>query len=223
MSTSILYFLPTTSADTSPLPNLINRLATHYEPSILPRWSLRQRLFRSTPAPRPVDDNIPPTPARHLQILSLPDHPNDSLIVITPTTDATADPAPSVISLPAGQSTDDFIQLLVTRLGPLWQQRQLLAVVDGLAYDIGEFRVRAGELRQSVGGAQLTRGVIVELTHLGEGGAAHDGSEKEENITAFWDELGVKGAREFKGSRGEKGEDGFGDVRLWSLVLLLKG
>ncbi|CAL8581109.1 hypothetical protein XPA_006812 [Xanthoria parietina] len=223
MPTAVLYFLPTTSADTSPLPDLINRITTHYDPFVLPRWSLRQRLFRSTPAPRTSDDNIPATPARHLQILSLPDdHPNECFIIVTPSSGATTDPAANVISLPAGQSTDEFTQLLVSRLGPLWQQRQLLAVVDGLAYEIGDFKIKAGELKQGVGGAQLVRGVVVEVAYLGEIGSGHDGEPTEELIMAFWDELNVKGAKEFRGDK-RKEEDGFDNVRLWSMALLLKG
>lgn len=143
--------------------------------------------------------------------------------MITPSSNATTDPAANVISLPAGQSTDDFTQILVSRLGPLWQQRQLLAVIDGLAYEVGDFRIKAGELRQGVGGAQLVRGVVVEVTYVGGGGPVHDGGQTEEMITAFWDELGMNGASEFKGSREGKEEDGFDDVRLWSMVLLLKG
>ncbi|KAL8998670.1 MAG: hypothetical protein Q9169_002331 [Polycauliona sp. 2 TL-2023] len=226
MSIAVLYFLPTTSADTSPLPDIVDRLTTHYDPSILPRWSLRQRLFRSTPAPRSAADDVPPIPARHLQILSLPDRPNDSLVVITqssvPSDTATVEAA-DVISLPAGQSTDDFTQLLMTRLSPLWQQRQLLAVVEGLAYQIGEFRIKAGELRQGVGGAQLVRGVVVEVVHSGEDEGAQDRSQTEDMITAFWDELGVSEAKEFRAGGENKVEDGFEDVRLWSALLMLKG
>ncbi|KAL8730153.1 MAG: hypothetical protein Q9166_004236 [cf. Caloplaca sp. 2 TL-2023] len=229
MSTAVLYFLPTTSADTSPLSEFINRLTTHYDPSILPRWSLRQRLFRSTPAPSSTDNNVKHTPARYLQILSLPDHPHDSHIAITPINASpnaegtTTEPVATVVSIPSGPSTDDFTQLLVSRLGPLWQQRQLLAVVDGLAFEVGDFRVRAGELKQGVGGAQLVRGVVVEVAYMGQGGERQDRAQTEEVITTFWNELGVKGARGFKGGKKGEEEDGLENVRQWSSVLMLKG
>ncbi|KAL8677588.1 MAG: hypothetical protein Q9186_005997 [Xanthomendoza sp. 1 TL-2023] len=229
MSTAVLYFLPTTSADISPLSDLINRLTSRYNPSILPRWSLRQRLFRSTPSPSPNDENLAVAPARYLQVLSLADYPYDSHIAITPITAAAAtngttaaDPVPTVISIPAGPSTDDFTQLLVSRLGPLWQQRQVLAVIDGLAFEIGDFRVRAGELRQGVGGAQLVRGVVVEVAYTGQGGGGQDRSQTEEIITVFWDELGVNGAKGFRGGKKGEEEDGFESVRLWCRVLMLK-
>ncbi|KAL8837542.1 MAG: hypothetical protein Q9176_005598 [Flavoplaca citrina] len=226
MSTAALYFLPTTSADTSPLPDLIDRLATQYDPFILPRWSLRHRLFRSTPVPRSADKDVPAIPARHLQILSLPDHPNDSFVVITQASgpaSSTTVPAADIISLPAGQSTDDFTQLLVSRLGLLWQQRQSSAVIDGLAYEVGDFRVKVGELRQGVGGAQLVRGVVVEVTHRVKDGGEEDRGETQDMITAFWDELGVNGAREYKDDGEKTVEDGFEIVRLWSELLMLKG
>ncbi|KAL8809417.1 MAG: hypothetical protein Q9223_002946 [Gallowayella weberi] len=230
MSIAVLYFLPTTSTDTSPLADLVNRLTSRYNPSILPRWSLRQRLFRSTPGPSPNDESVIAAPARYLQILSLADHSNDSHIGITPVVAApaingttTADPVPTVISIPAGPSTDEFSQLLVSRLGPLWQQRQVLAVIDGLAFEIGDFRVRAGELRQGIGGAQLVRGVVVEVSYTGQGGGEQDRSQTEEMITIFWDELGVKGAKGFRGGKKAEEEDGFENVRLWCRVLMLKG
>lgn len=95
-------------------------------------------------------------------------------------------------------------------------------MVDGLAYEIGDFKIKAGELKQGVGGAQLVRGVVVEVTYLGETGPEHDGVQAEEMIMAFWDELDMKGAKEFRGDE-RKEEDGVDNVRLWSMALLLKG
>ncbi|KAL8708499.1 MAG: hypothetical protein Q9220_006657 [cf. Caloplaca sp. 1 TL-2023] len=231
MPTAILFFLPTTSPDSSPLPDFVNRLTSQYNPSILPRWSLRHRLFRSTPEPTVPSngDEIKSYPTRYLQVLTLPDYPNDSLIAITPASNASTtesstvtDPAASVVAIPSGSSTDGFIQLLLTKLGPLWQQRQLTAVVDGLAFDIGDFRVRAGELRQGVGGAQLVRGVVIEVAHMDGVDAGQDSADMEDLIMTFWAELSVKGAKVFSKKELTYQEDGFVNVRLWSKMLMLR-
>lgn len=94
-------------------------------------------------------------------------------------------------------------------------------VFDGSAMEVGDFRIRAGELRNDTGKAQIVRGVIVEVAYLGEEGDGQDGESGEEMVRAFWEELGVKGAREFKGSDSRETDDGFGDVRLWCKVLML--
>ncbi|KAL8939120.1 MAG: hypothetical protein Q9216_003533 [Gyalolechia sp. 2 TL-2023] len=216
MSTNI-HFLPTTSADSSPLPDLINRLTTYYNPSVLPRWSLRQSLFRSTPA-RPTANDEQKSSPRSLQIVSLPDYPNDSHVAITPSAPATPldntsnEPVATVVSIPSGPSTDEFIQLLTSKLGPLWQQRQLLTVVDGSTFEVGDIRIRAGELRQGLGGSQLVRGVVVEVTHKGRVDEKLDRTAGEKLIKAFWEELGMKGGREFTATGSERTGDGFEDI-----------
>ncbi|KAL8949598.1 MAG: hypothetical protein Q9222_004313 [Ikaeria aurantiellina] len=233
MPTAILFFLPTTSPDSSPLPDFVNRLTTHYNPSVLPRWSLKHRLFRSTPAPTTSStvngDEARSFPSRYLQVLTLPDYPNDSLVAITPVGKTSTaersietDPVTTVVSIPSGSSTDGFVQLLLTKLGPLWQQRQLTAVVDGLAYNVGDFRIRAGELKQGVGGAQLIRGVVVEVTYTDRGIEEQNSTDMEESIMAFWEELGAKGAKTLSRKELADQEDEFGNVRLWCKILMLR-
>ena len=67
-----------------------------------------------------------------------------------------------MISIPSGLQTEEFVQLIITRLGPLWTPRQVLQVSQGLAFEVGEFRVRLGELEQRQSGTQQIRGVVVE-------------------------------------------------------------
>ncbi|KAL9594726.1 MAG: hypothetical protein Q9219_006865 [cf. Caloplaca sp. 3 TL-2023] len=230
MSTRIIYFLPNVSADTSPLPELIHRLTTLYDPSVLPPWSLRQRLFRSTPtslSSSTANGEQEPSP-RFLQIVSLPDHANSSFVAITPLATAdtaegiSSDPVASVISIPAGPSTDQFTQLLVSKLGPLWQQRQTLAVVDGFTFVVGELRVRVGELKQGLGGTHLVRGVLAEVAMIGPEHQRPGWQLENETIQTFWRELDMKGAREIIGNRVDEQRDGFEDVRLWCRALILK-
>ncbi|KAL9019077.1 MAG: hypothetical protein Q9185_003619 [Variospora sp. 1 TL-2023] len=233
MSNTIIYFLRATSVETSPLPGLINRITTHYNPTILPTWSLQQLLFRSTPSPAAGDGNPKAIPPRYLQLVTLPDYPNDTLVAITPpapnsTTndddeddETTKKPSATVISIPAGPSTDEFTELLLTKFGPLWQRRRVVAVIEGSAMEVWGFRVRAGELRTDVGAAQVVRGVIVEVSHVGQSADGEEGRDGEGMARAFWDGLGVEGAREFRGREVGKRDDVFGNVRLWCQVLLL--
>lgn len=79
-----------------------------------------------------------------------------------------------------------------------------------------------GELRQGLGGAQLVRGVIVEL-ECEEGGAGEShGPGKDDAIKAFWGELGITGAREYTATASEM-RDGIEDVRIWCRALMLRG
>ena len=107
---------------------------------------------------------------------------------------------------------------MISRFGPLWTQRQVLTVGNGQAWEIGDFRVRVGEVRQG-GSAQQSRGVVVEVEW--EGGEADDWESAEGVIRGFWDALGVKGSRECLVVAGM--EDGFAGVRRWAEVLRLRG
>ena len=161
-------------------------------------------------------------------MVSLPEHPQESFVTISPidlptTKEGTpTDSKAVIVSIPSGPSTDDFAQLLVSKLGPLWQPRQLLAVTDGQAYETGGLRTRIGEIKQGAAGAQLVRGVIVEVSYVGQDAALLGKSSVETIISGFWEQLGVNEAKPyFRPDSGEKA-DGFEDVRLWCRALLLK-
>lgn len=81
--------------------------------------------------------------------------------------------------------------------------------------------MRIGEVRQGVGGTVQGRGVVAEVEWVG-GGEEEEG-EGEGMIRAFWEGLGVGGAREVGVGAGEEGMDGWGDVRRWCEVLRLRG
>lgn len=116
---------------------------------------------------------------------------------------------------------------MVAKFAAQWQQRQVLHVSNGLAFEIGEeFRVRVGELRQGGGGgAQMGRGAVVEVQWVG-GSEEGVGEEKEdwENgetvIGAFWDGLGIKGAKKVFWVAGlGEGEE---SVRQWCDILRIR-
>ena len=106
----------------------------------------------------------------------------------------------TVISTSPGES---FAQLLVSKFGPLWQQRQQGLVRDGLSFGVGEeWVIRVGEVKQGQGGVVLGRGAVIEIVHNGGG----EEDDKEPNIVkAFWQALGLEGGREIIGKDGVEG------------------
>ena len=247
MPVTALYFLPASSPDSNPAQDILVKLTTLYDPSPLPSWALSHRLFRETPSAQAsiqpsssltngVDKPKPPGP-RFLQIVSLSHHAPRTYVVITSThaasqtragtpassnisaEAASGEPA-TIISVPPGQSTEDFIQLIISKFGPLWQQRQILNSSNGHAFEIGNFRVRVGELRQSgSGGGQMGRGAVCEVAWVGED--AEQGGENwevgEAVVKGFWEGLALRGAREVYWVPGLG--SGEGTIRQWCDLL----
>lgn len=104
----------------------------------------------------------------------------------------------TIIAIPSGLQSEEMVQLVVGKLSPLWSHRQTLHVGNGVAFEMEDFRVRVGEVRQ--GQTALVKGTVVEVEWL----AAADVDSEEQTdwdtaqlvIRAFWDTLGIEGARE---------------------------
>jgi hypothetical protein len=125
-----------------------------------------------------------------------------------------------MITIPAGPGGEEFTQLLVSRFGPLWTRRQVLQVSNGQAYEVGDFVVRFGEvreIRQGQGGVQHIRGTVAQITWAGD---EVDISTAEASIREFWNELQIPGAKEFTKVAGL--DLGFGEVRQWLEVMRLR-
>jgi len=172
--------------------------------------------------------------SRYLQVLSLSTHPHNNYVALTtasvpsqtragtPATSSSgcesgSEPA-SIIAIPAGPQSEDFIQLVIARLGPLWTLRQVLQVNQGYAFELDEFRVRLGELKQAQGSSQQTKGVIVEVEWLSKG--ENGWSTAEEAIKSFWATFGIKGARDHISVPGLG--DGLENIRQWCEALRLR-
>lgn len=126
-------------------------------------------------------------------------------------------------SIASGQATDEFVKFLATKLSPLWTLLKMVSVANGLAYEVGDFRIRAGELRQGVGSSQVSRGVVVEINWGGGGADDSDRLEEEVEgvIKGFWEPLGISGAKEVFQVAGFA--EGNGTVRQWVEMLRLRG
>lgn len=73
----------------------------------------------------------------------------------------------TMISVPSGAVANSFINMVTTKMQPLWAARSELRIDNGTSVELtsGEVAaVRVGELRVTVGqGAGKIRGVVVEL------------------------------------------------------------
>lgn len=91
---------------------------------------------------------------------------------------------------------------------------------NGQAFEIGDFRIRVGELRQSgSGGGQMGRGAVCEVAWVGE--EVEQGKEGweagEAVVKSFWEGLALRGAREVYWVPGLG--DGEGTIRQWCEIL----
>ena len=168
--------------------------------------------MRETPRTTAAVGDDKGSATRYLQFLSLSHRPGRSFVAIsapqaptragTPASSvgdgASSEGAATIIAIPAGSQSEEMVQLVVGKLSPLWSHRQMLHVGNGLAFEMEDFRVRVGEVRQ--GQSALVKGTVVEVEWL----AAADGEPEEESdwdtaqlvIRAFWETLGIEGARE---------------------------
>lgn len=110
--------------------------------------------------------------------------------------------------------------MIVSKFGPLWQPRQTLSVGHGIAYEIGDFRIRLGEVKQvGSGGGQMGKGAVCEVAWVGEGAEQdREGLEAGEAfVKGFWEGLALRGAREVFWVPGLG--DGEGTIKQWCEVL----
>ena len=106
---------------------------------------------------------------------------------------------PAVITaVPSGPEGEALVELIRTKMSPLWAQKPTTFVKEGIVYEVADFRVRVGELKQ--GQQAQVRGCLVEIEWLGSGGEVLDEGDwdvAEGAIRAFWERLDVKGGKEF--------------------------
>ena len=228
-----------TSTESSQLQLVQSRLQSHYGVRPLSRWALEHRLFRGAPLENAskdvsMNDMEKSQSSRSLQVLSISTQPRNCYVVITTPsaapltrartsatsssgTESNNEPA-NIISIPSGSQTEEFVQLIMTRLGPLWTSRQVLQVSQGLAFEVGDFRVRLGELKQGQSGTQQNKGVVVEIEWMSADDI--DWSTTQGTIKSFWTSLGITNAKEYITVTGFK--DNFGSIRQWCKALELR-
>ncbi|KAF2836733.1 hypothetical protein M501DRAFT_1033393 [Patellaria atrata CBS 101060] len=235
MATGLFFISESSSAAST-----INSRLLHSYPDASPhtsRWVLNHALFRSTPSNPP--DN---SPFQHQHVLNLGHYPGKTFIAITsPVSKSGTDiqDGATVISVPFAQ-TEQYLRLMFGKFGALWVQRAQLGVQNGWAYDVGDWTVRVGELKQA-GQPGTLRGTVVFIQHAGSSqtGNEENGqdekivdqmskeeleeymSEMQATIREMWSGFGEEGAREFfsvPDPAGGKNET-FEEVKVWCEML----
>jgi hypothetical protein len=234
-------FAVTDAAHVNQLEQLNDRFLNLYNPNPLGPWGLEHRLLRAADAPTTSDSKTQP---RYLEILTLLHRPGKAFVAIDGPS-AVEKPngagekavkiGDSVIAIPA-QQRDEFYRMIVNKMAALWTPRMMLGIQNGMAYDIGEYIVRMGELKQ-VTAQNTTRALIVciqsnagpgQETKLTQRPDADTGAKEEqewqlrkEEVQKFWKTFGIEGAREAY-YVSKLGDDEFEEIRLWCDVLRLR-
>lgn len=228
-----LFFVPSSSPDLSPAHDLIYRLNSAFEATQTSQWGLACHLFRETPSSAQggatlngPDNRQSIGRQRVLQILTLSHHIPKTYVMIaasqaapqarvgTPVAsqqngeEAKSKEPATIISIPSGSQKEEFVQLIATKFGPLWQLRQVLHVAHGATFEVGDFRIRIGDLKPgapSAGNTQKPRGAVCEIEWIDTENtqpARTFGYQEtywqiaEPIIKEFWDSLEVNGARQ---------------------------
>ena len=131
-----------------------------------------------------------------------------------------------IISIPAG-SVEDFFYTVQNKMQPLWVARMIVRVENGAGFEIGEWKIRVGEVKQTGGAGQArVRGCVIEATMaVPEDDETFDGDEignerREELLKEIWDHLGLVDGKAFVKVPGIGiQKDGFGLMRQYMELL----
>ncbi|KKA22568.1 hypothetical protein T310_3415 [Rasamsonia emersonii CBS 393.64] len=179
-----VFFIPSTPNAPNALATLSERLRSSYGDEAVPvgRWALEHKLMRDTSSCLPASahaPNPPPQP-RYMQFLSLSHYPNHGFIYASESTDQPDTNAPGLAQQPPRKpstqsgmimstiplpSCSTLFQHFVRACEPLWCHRHTVTA-GGTTYDVGDFRVRIGEVRQTQPMARA-RGTVVEIEWRG--------------------------------------------------------
>lgn len=160
-----------------------------------------------------------------MQYIALSHHPAKAYVGCT-RHDAKEEPLPQdIVAVPAGVQTEDFFMFTALRkMEPLWYLRAILKIDGGSGFELKDWTIRLGELKQ--GGPQGPRGKgwVVEITRK----STEVGSEEitfEHEIRDFWGDIGkgVDGMKPFVTRQPIGGQNGaFAIIELWMEVLRMR-
>lgn len=142
--------------------------------------------MRDTPSCVPASASKPALVPRYMHFLSLSYHPNHGFIYTSPpepnphanpassaASPATASQAPGsgsassmVMTTVPLASSGTLFQHFMYAAQPLWCHRHSVAVPGGTVYDVGDYRVRVGDVRQTQPTGRV-RGTVVEIEWRG--------------------------------------------------------
>jgi len=169
-------------------------------------------------------------------------HPGKAYFSIADPANAESGADNATITVPAEQF-DSFYTILTSKFAALWSPRPAASVSNGVAYNLGDFVVRLGELRQGTG-QQPVKGVVVCIQATPQSAAQVDGEHdaaapngegaevKQEDdeiqttqalIRDLWRGFGVEGAKEMMTASNSRSDVDrqFEEVRMWCELLRL--
>lgn len=169
---SRVFFIPSVPNAPTVVGHLTERLRSTYGDEAVPvgRWGLEHKLMRDTLSCLPASAHAPnPVPrARYLQFLSVSNYPKLGFIYASV---GGADELASTTSsgmimraVPQSSSAELF-KHFVRAAEPLWCHRHTITVT-GTTYEVGDFRVRIGEVRQTLPFTR-GRGTVMEIEWRG--------------------------------------------------------
>ncbi|KAH8704155.1 mediator complex, subunit Med20 [Talaromyces proteolyticus] len=162
-----VYFIPSSPNAPNILGPLTERLRSIYGDEVVPfgRWGLEHKLMKDTPSCLPASAHAPnPAPRpRYMHFLSTTNYPKVGFIYASSDTPRVG--SEMVMSPVPITSSAELFRHFVRACEPLWCHRHTVTVT-GAIYDVGDFRVRLGEVRQTQPQAR-PRGTIMEVEWKG--------------------------------------------------------
>ncbi|KAL5000422.1 mediator complex, subunit Med20 [Aspergillus recurvatus] len=185
-----VFFIPSTPNAATALATVTERLASLFADEATPvsRWALEHKLMRDTPSCLPPSGSQRPAAPKYMQLLSLTYYPNHGFIYTSQQSDkdqpgtAPAAAAPIQSSSQSSQGTPATAPMVMTTVPlpstgalyqhfsyacqPFWCHRHTVTVPNGVVYEIGDFRVRVGDVRQTQPAVRI-RGTVIEIEWRG--------------------------------------------------------
>ncbi|OJJ44100.1 hypothetical protein ASPZODRAFT_135570 [Penicilliopsis zonata CBS 506.65] len=184
MSITGVFFIPSNPNAATAFATVNERLRSSFadEPVPVGRWALEHKLMRDTPSCLPASANPSQKPLqpRYMQFLSLSHYPDHGFVYTSESTEEhhRASKAPSAA---LGLQSDKSSMIMSTvplasyntlfghfafACQPFWCHRHTVTILGGIVYEIGDFRVRLGDVRQTQPAVRV-RGTVVEIEWRG--------------------------------------------------------
>ncbi|KAL4979092.1 mediator complex, subunit Med20 [Aspergillus desertorum] len=187
-----VFFIPSNPNAATALATVTERLTYLFADEATPvsRWALEHKLMRDTPSCLPLSGTQRPAAPKYMQLLSLTYYPNHGFIYASQQSDkdgpgtapaaaaaartpsssqssqGTLATAPMVMTTVPLPSTWALYQHFSYACQPFWCHRHTVTVPNGIVYEIGDFRVRVGDVRQTQPAVRM-RGTVIEIEWRG--------------------------------------------------------